>query len=122
MPLLDTSWGFEPWYLEQLGELSKEAETLIDEQRHAITMLGEMSSQREALRQYYNALGVRSDIGVKSMAELKEWLAKNPNETNVGVPAAGSVPGEAAANAVTVLSAKTFDNGTTWRYAMQESA
>lgn len=28
----------------------------------------------------------------------------------------------AAANAVTVLSAKTFDNGTTWRYAMQESA
>lgn len=27
-----------------------------------------------------------------------------------------------AANAVTVLSAKTFDNGTTWRYAMQESA
>lgn len=28
----------------------------------------------------------------------------------------------AAANAVTILSAKTFDNGTTWRYAMQESA
>lgn len=27
-----------------------------------------------------------------------------------------------AANAVTLLSAKTFDNGTTWRYAMQESA
>ena len=27
-----------------------------------------------------------------------------------------------AANAATVLSAKTFDNGTTWRYAMQESA
>lgn len=27
-----------------------------------------------------------------------------------------------AANAVTVISAKTFDNGTTWRYAMQESA
>lgn len=26
------------------------------------------------------------------------------------------------ANSVTVLSAKTFDNGTTWRYAMQESA
>lgn len=25
-------------------------------------------------------------------------------------------------NAVTVLSAKTFDNGTTWQYAMQESA
>lgn len=28
----------------------------------------------------------------------------------------------AAANAVTVLSASTVDNGTTWRYAMQESA
>lgn len=28
----------------------------------------------------------------------------------------------AAANAVTVLRAKTFDNGTTWRYVMQESA
>jgi hypothetical protein len=27
-----------------------------------------------------------------------------------------------APNSVTVLSAKTFDNGTTWRYAMQESA
>lgn len=27
-----------------------------------------------------------------------------------------------AANAVTVLSASTVDNGTTWRYAMQESA
>lgn len=26
------------------------------------------------------------------------------------------------ANSVTVLSAKTFDNGMTWRYAMQESA
>jgi len=28
----------------------------------------------------------------------------------------------AAANSVTILSAKTFDAGTTWRYAMQESA
>lgn len=27
-----------------------------------------------------------------------------------------------APNSVTILSAKTFDNGTTWRYAMQESA
>lgn len=27
-----------------------------------------------------------------------------------------------AADAVTILSAKTLDNGTTWRYAMQESA
>jgi hypothetical protein len=44
------------------------------------------------------------------------------------LPAAFKALGEsdtaiaAAANAVTVLSAKTFDNGTTWRYAMQESA
>lgn len=29
---------------------------------------------------------------------------------------------DAAANKVTVLSAKTKDSGTTWRYAMQESA
>lgn len=29
---------------------------------------------------------------------------------------------DATANKVTVLSAKTKDNGTTWRYAMQESA
>lgn len=28
----------------------------------------------------------------------------------------------ASANSVTILSAKTFDAGTTWRYAMQESA
>lgn len=27
-----------------------------------------------------------------------------------------------SANSVTILSAKTFDGGTTWRYAMQESA
>lgn len=27
-----------------------------------------------------------------------------------------------AANSVTIISAKTFDNGTTWLYAMQESA
>lgn len=27
-----------------------------------------------------------------------------------------------AANSVTILSAKTFDNGATWRYAMQESS
>lgn len=60
MPLLDTSWGFEPWYLEQLGELSKEAETLIDEQRHTIGMrLGMGESNREVKRQYYNALGFR---------------------------------------------------------------
>lgn len=42
--------------------------------------------------QYYNALGVRGDIGVTDMASLKAWLQKNPGQTNIGVPAAGSVP------------------------------
>lgn len=60
MPLLDTSWGFETWYLDQLGELRKEAETLIEEQNHTIGMrLGFGESNREVLRQYYNALGQR---------------------------------------------------------------
>jgi len=59
MPLLDTSWGFEPWYLEQLGELGKEADTLIDEQRFEISKLGFGESDREVKRQYYNALGFR---------------------------------------------------------------
>ena len=64
MPLLDTSWGFESWYLEQLGELSKEAETLIDEQRFAITTLGLGEPRREVMRQYYNALGFRVPCSV----------------------------------------------------------
>lgn len=64
MPLLDTSWGFEPWYLEQLGELRSEAETLIDEQRFAVTTLGLGESRREVLRQYYDALGFRVPCSV----------------------------------------------------------
>lgn len=65
MPLLDTSWGFEPWYLEQLGELRTEAETLIDEQRHTIAMrLGAGEHNREVMRQYYNALGFRVPCSV----------------------------------------------------------
>lgn len=42
--------------------------------------------------QYYNALGVRGDLGLESVAELREWLIENPEETNIAVPAAGSVP------------------------------
>ncbi len=42
--------------------------------------------------QYYNALGVRGDLGIDDMGELREWLAENPAEANIGVPAAGSVP------------------------------
>jgi thymidylate synthase ThyX len=64
MPLLDTSWGFESWYLEQLGELRAEAETLIDEQRSAINRLGVSELQREVLRQYYTALGFRVPCSV----------------------------------------------------------
>jgi thymidylate synthase ThyX len=64
MPLLDTSWGFEPWYLEQLGDLRNEAETLIDEQRFEITKLGLGEPNREVLRQYYNALGFRVPCSV----------------------------------------------------------
>jgi len=63
MPLLDTSYGFEPWYLDQLAELRSEAETLIDEQRFAINKLG-TDSDRSILRQYYTALGFRVPCNV----------------------------------------------------------
>jgi thymidylate synthase ThyX len=59
MPLLDTSWGFESWYLEQLGELRTEAEMLIEEQAFSVSTLGTGESDREVKRQYYNALGFR---------------------------------------------------------------
>jgi thymidylate synthase ThyX len=63
MPLLDTSYGFEPWYLDQLTELRGAAETLIDEQRFAINKLG-TDSDRSILRQYYTALGFRVPCNV----------------------------------------------------------
>ena len=63
MPLLDTSHGFEAWYLEQLGELAGEANALIDEQRYAINRLGD-GSDRSVLRQYYTALGFRVPCNV----------------------------------------------------------
>lgn len=65
MPLLDTSWGFESWYLDQLdAETRKEAETLIDEQMFEVVRLGFGTSRRSVLRQYYNALGFRVPINV----------------------------------------------------------
>jgi thymidylate synthase ThyX len=65
MPLLDASYGFESWYLEQLGELRAEAETLIDEQRFAIAHVGfDTGNNRSVLRQYYTALGFRVPCNV----------------------------------------------------------
>lgn len=65
MPMLDTSYGFEPWYLEQLVELRGEAETLIDEQRFEINKLGMNSGpSRHIARQYYTALGFRVPCNV----------------------------------------------------------
>lgn len=54
MPLLTTSRGFHPWYLEQLPEaLRPQAETLIAEQKKAIDAL----AAEEEIKQYYTAIG-----------------------------------------------------------------
>lgn len=50
--------------------------------------------------------------GSRTVALPSSFKALGPSDTSVA----------SAANAVTVLSAKTWDQGTTWRYAMQESA
>ncbi|MGE4339055.1 MAG: Bug family tripartite tricarboxylate transporter substrate binding protein [Pigmentiphaga sp.] len=42
--------------------------------------------------EYYNALGVNSNVDATDMASFREWLKANPEGTNIGVPAAGSVP------------------------------
>jgi hypothetical protein len=63
MPLLDTSFGFERWYLEQLGDpnngdvggLRDEAVELIHKQQERIRTL----STDPVKRQYYVALGFR---------------------------------------------------------------
>lgn len=56
MPLLDTSLGFEPWYLEQLDAgLCADAAALISEQRAAIIALGADPAEK----QYLTALGFR---------------------------------------------------------------
>jgi hypothetical protein len=63
MPLLDTSYGFHPWYLEQLGDpangdvggLRDEAVALIHELQPRI---GKISTD-PVVRSYYTALGFR---------------------------------------------------------------
>lgn len=63
MPLLDTSFGFEPWYLQQLGDprngdvggLRDEAVELIYKQQERILAL----PANPVERQYYVALGFR---------------------------------------------------------------
>jgi thymidylate synthase ThyX len=59
MPLLTTKYGFEPWYLDQLDQTTKdEARKLIREQQKAIDDL-EPSPE---IAQYYTALGFRVQV------------------------------------------------------------
>lgn len=54
MPLLDTFFGFEQWYLDQLDDVTRdEASKLIDDQKRRITSL----TSDPVIRQYYTALG-----------------------------------------------------------------
>jgi len=55
MPLLDVSWGFERWYVTELGDLWQEADKLIEEQTARIRRLPD----DPVARQYYTALGFR---------------------------------------------------------------
>lgn len=56
MPMLTTTRGFEPWYLEQLDEeLRAEASALVEEQAAAINRL----THDQVARQYYIAMGFR---------------------------------------------------------------
>ena len=62
MPMLDTSWGFHPWYLQQLGEDDYAQGPLRDE---AVELIHAQQARIRALpvypveRQYYTALGFR---------------------------------------------------------------
>lgn len=55
MPLLNVDWGFERWYVTELGDLWQEADALIDTQKARIRALPE----DPVARQYYCALGFR---------------------------------------------------------------
>lgn len=58
-------------------------------------------------------LQIKQDAtGGRVLALPASFKALGGSDTNIS----------SAANTVTILSAKTFDNGSTWRYAMQESA
>lgn len=60
MPLLETKYGFETWYLDQLDpELRKEAEDLIFKQVERIVAIDD-----PIVRQYYTALGFRVPTSV----------------------------------------------------------
>lgn len=74
-------------------------------------------------------LAVSSLAGVGKVTEFEMQVTQDATGSRtLTLPASFKALGgsdtaiSAAANTVTVLSAKTFDNGTTWRYAMQESA
>lgn len=60
----------------------------------------------------YDLLMTQDATGSRTVAIPASHKALGGSDTSVN----------AAANTSTLLSAKTFDNGTTWRYAMQESA
>lgn len=55
MPLLNVDWGFERWYVTELGDLWQEADALIDAQKARIRALPD----DPVARQYYCALGFR---------------------------------------------------------------
>lgn len=54
----------------------------------------------------------QDSTGNRTLAIPSSFKALGGSDTSISL----------AANSVTVLSAKTFDNGISWRYAMQESA
>lgn len=61
MPILDTSLGFEPWYLEQLHEdFRAQAQELIEAQTESIRDI----SDDPVVRQYYTAMGFRVPTSV----------------------------------------------------------
>lgn len=41
---------------------------------------------------YYNAMGIASSLGAKTLPEFGTWLKANPGKSNFGIPAVGSVP------------------------------
>ena len=74
-------------------------------------------------------LAVSNLAGAGKISELELQITQDATGSRtLALPASFKALGgsdttiSAAANSVTILSAKTFDNGTTWRYAMQESA
>ncbi|MGE0799812.1 MAG: Bug family tripartite tricarboxylate transporter substrate binding protein [Lautropia sp.] len=44
------------------------------------------------LASYYNVMAISSATGARNIREFGEWLQKNPDKGNYGIPAVGSVP------------------------------